>query len=673
MNKNSVGRGMKSLLAVFLMLVAVPPALATETHSAVYWDGLIATSKEAILRDPQSAVAHYNLAVGYLKKGQADIAIPLLQKAHRLDRNDPYALAALGSAYQRKGQPKLAVRAFKKALRLKPDFAKAHGNLGVAYIDQGRLDPAIRSLGKAIALIPEDAMFQYNLGVALLYRGSIRASIAAFKVSIEIDPDYANARHGLGVAYIETRRLRGAADALKDAIRLDWDQAKAHYNLGVVYQLQGDEGAAEAAYREAARLDPDYAQTQSTDEDSMVKRTAETPKAAIMDSGAVPGDRVQITRVGGVRPLHDVNRGRAVFADVMLVGEDKVLVTYQLAGFEEFCQGKSLYFQEFTRDLRSIQPETMVIDVDAEGSIFRTMPNSVGDLGDHKFTVMNDTIYMLTTVPGEPQGRLLRFDTNFRPIDDLFNDANLVRIGDEGRDDRLLDMGFGNDGTHLYAQFFEQPMGARSSDWGAQLYKVNAQLEVIAEAVVQPEQGTFVTGTSIVHVPTGASAERLQLFSPNQDYGNPVRSNIHTFAVNPSDLSQIQESTRVITDAELDVYFPTGADWNQTHQLWVVGYTQEISEGNHGSVVLGTNACARKPVRPSAEEFRELGPSFITVYDAQWRPVTTIPLNDGEYAFRVMLETKGDDIYVVYDEMDKYAWHETSQAKIEHFRIERIR
>jgi hypothetical protein len=34
-----------------------------------------------------------------------------------------------------------------------------------------------------------------------------------------------------------------------------------------------------------------------------------------------------------------------------------------------------------------------------------------------------------------------------------------------------------------------------------------------------------------------------------------------------------------------------------------------------------------------------------------------------------MLETDGDDIYVAYDEMDKYAWRDVSQAKIERFQI----
>jgi hypothetical protein len=84
--------------------------------------------------------------------------------------------------------------------------------------------------------------------------------------------------------------------------------------------------------------------------------------------------------------------------------------------------------------------------------------------------------------------------------------------------------------------------------------------------------------------------------------------------------------------------------------------------------VRGADAC-RGTAQPSGEEYRELGPSFITVYDADWNELQTVLLNDGDHAFRVMLETDGDDIYVAYDEMDKYAWRDVSQAKIERFQI----
>ena len=49
--------------------------------------------------------------------------------------------------------------------------------------------------------------------------------------------------------------------------------------------------------------------------------------------------------------------------------------------------------------------------------------------------------------------------------------------------------------------------------------------------------------------------------------------------------------------------------------------------------------------------------------------INPIYLNDGNPAFRVMLETEGDDIYVAYDEMDLYAWQDISVAKLERFRI----
>jgi len=399
--------------------------------------------------------------------------------------------------------------------------------------------------------------------------------------------------------------------------------------------------------------------------------------AACLTVGA-PGSsggtsQVTVSRVGGVHALHSADRGRAVFADVMLVGDDRVIATYQLAGADAFCEGKSLYFQELDRNLTPTRGETRAIDVTEVGSIFRPNETVPGDLGDHKFTVHGEQIIMLTTVPGEPEARLVRFDTHFTPIDDLTDDGSLARVGDETQEDRLLDMGFGSDGTNLYAQFYNQPEGSSPSDWGAQLYRLDAGLNTVAEAVVHPESGIFLTGTSVVYVPRGqmgATEDRLQSFSPDTEPRADEPSGIHTFAVTADDLTLIPGSTQTIATSSLDLYFPTGADWNETHQIWVVGYTQELVDGVHGSVLSNADPC-RGTAQPPGEVYRELGPSFISIYDPNWVELQTIQLNDGEDAFRVMVETAGDDIYVAYDEMDKYAWRETSQAKLEHYRITR--
>jgi len=168
----------------------------------------------------------------------------------------------------------------------------------------------------------------------------------------------------------------------------------------------------------------------------------------------------------------------------------------------------------------------------------------------------------------------------------------------------------------------------------------------------------------------GATEDRLQSFSPDTEPRADAPSGIHTFAVTADDLTLIPGSTQTIATSSLDLYFPTGADWNETHQIWVVGYTQELVDGVHGSVLSNADPC-RGTAQPPGEVYRELGPSFISIYDPNWVELQTIQLNDGEDAFRVMVETAGDDIYVAYDEMDKYAWRETSQAKLEHYRITR--
>jgi hypothetical protein len=86
-----------------------------------------------------------------------------------------------------------------------------------------------------------------------------------------------------------------------------------------------------------------------------------TPDTGTSDTGGTQGE-ITIGRVGEIHVLHNADRGRAVFADVMLIGDDRVVVTYQLAG-DTFCAGKSLYFQEFDRELTLVKAETLAIDV----------------------------------------------------------------------------------------------------------------------------------------------------------------------------------------------------------------------------------------------------------------------------------------------------------------------
>jgi len=336
---------------------------------------------------------------------------------------------------------------------------------------------------------------------------------------------------------------------------------------------------------------------------------------------------------------HQLNLVRGLFADV-LVKNNSVWTTYQIASDTTLSFGKGLWYKKFDRNLGLLQGQSMGINVFAD----TTFSN---DLGDHQITYMNDTLYIVALIVGHGNGAgVFKYDTTFNKI------SGPVYVGDSTTD-ACLDMGIGNDGTNIYTQFYHVPLTCSIPEcWGAKLYKLNAALDVLDSNVVDPGSGTFVTGTSIVHVPNGqmgATQDKLQIFSTNRDYGNALTVGIHTFA-SDMNLQYISGSPQTIIEEDLDTYWPCGVSWNQAHQLWVVGYTKEVSD----------------TIFPN----EEIGPSYLKIFDPAWNLVDSFQLNLGNNAFRVMTETEGDDIYVVYDEMP-FLHHTVtvSACKIEHFRI----
>ncbi len=361
---------------------------------------------------------------------------------------------------------------------------------------------------------------------------------------------------------------------------------------------------------------------------------------------------ITFDKQGETITLNDLEEGRGLFTSIIPWNNNQeLIVTYQLANFETLSDDKSLYYKRFDRELNLIQEQEMAIDVNKDfwG----------GDLGDHKFLVLDNIIYMVSLILGHDDAGLIAFDHDFNlEVDEpVFHGL----VGEE----KFLDMGFATDGEYFYTQYYHPGKDGEGPDeWDARIYKLNKDLEVVDQTYVEPESGSFITGTSLVYVPKGqmgAEQDQFQIFSTNLDYMNCDRVGIHTFAMDKDSLELIPGSTQTIIEEDLDVYFPVGSAWNEKHQIWIVGYTKEEFEAAHG----GKNPNCKG----SIYENEELGPSYIAIFDSEWNELETIQVNDGNFAFRVMLKTFDDDIYVVYDEMDFMAKAETSASRLEHYKI----
>ena len=123
----------------------------------------------AIALDPNNAKAHHwygDLLIYGL--GDPGAAIPMLQKARRLDPLSPVITVTLGEAYSTSGNLAEGLRYFREALEIDPEFISAFNFMGLGYLSLGDVEMAAYWLEEAANRAPDE--FRANFALAFLYR-----------------------------------------------------------------------------------------------------------------------------------------------------------------------------------------------------------------------------------------------------------------------------------------------------------------------------------------------------------------------------------------------------------------------------------------------------------------------------------------------------------------------
>jgi tetratricopeptide (TPR) repeat protein len=108
----------------------------------------------------------YPAAAAYVRQGQSDLAIPILEKILATSPNDLKARNLLGIALLSAGRKEEAVAQFRKALQTDPSFLPALKNLAVNEMALGQQAEAKAHFERLLKLVPDDS-------VAHLYMGEI--------------------------------------------------------------------------------------------------------------------------------------------------------------------------------------------------------------------------------------------------------------------------------------------------------------------------------------------------------------------------------------------------------------------------------------------------------------------------------------------------------------------
>jgi tetratricopeptide (TPR) repeat protein len=105
--------------------------------------------------DPQSPLAQYHLALGYLAIEHYPQAIELLVPLAEKGLFNTDAHFTLGLAYYGAGDYEQSAESFRKTLALNPAAADAYYYLGLNYMQLGEREQAIRCLKKSLAMVPD--------------------------------------------------------------------------------------------------------------------------------------------------------------------------------------------------------------------------------------------------------------------------------------------------------------------------------------------------------------------------------------------------------------------------------------------------------------------------------------------------------------------------------------
>lgn len=251
----NAGAAVRALSAAVLLVTL---GTLTWRQARMYRD-LETLWRATLERNPESYMAHNNLATILLSRGDLGDAIGHLERALEIRPGHFNSLYNLGAAKRRAGDVEGAITAWQQAVTIQPNDAKVRADLGRALLDLGRVDAAIDALRRAVAIDGGQADYRTALGWALLRTGKQDEARAQFELAARRAPESGDTVYGLAVASFQSGRRTEAIAAFERAIALQPGNAEIWNNLGWAQAEEGRTAEAIENLQTALRLDPEGA------------------------------------------------------------------------------------------------------------------------------------------------------------------------------------------------------------------------------------------------------------------------------------------------------------------------------------------------------------------------------------------------------------------------------
>jgi len=183
-------------------------------------------------------------------------SVGILEKATRLDPENPHTHNALGLAYRCAGLHQEALRSFSIAIDASPGYAPAYLNRGELFLENAKYELALRDFDWAIEQDPNDAAPVAKRGMALLAMRRYEDARDYFTRALELDPAHTGVHHGRALVFHQLGLFRQALSDLNSAIALRPNAAAYWRDRARVRERMGDRAGASGDRAAADQLSP---------------------------------------------------------------------------------------------------------------------------------------------------------------------------------------------------------------------------------------------------------------------------------------------------------------------------------------------------------------------------------------------------------------------------------
>ena len=248
--------------------VAPAPQATSATAAPTESPAILAARMESQLKElrrqveaqvksaPKNADLRMEAARTYLQIGAANLAIPHLEAASRLQPKDTITWVALGDTATLASQLQLAETAYQRAEALDPGNAFVYRGRAQVRVRRNDLPGAAKILRAGITRHSQDAELRASLGNVLILLNQGEAAKKVLEPAIQQNPDHADLHFMLGRAHEQLHHLEAAVSEMRRATELDPRRDDAFGRWGLYEVSLAEYAEAREPLQQAIRLNP---------------------------------------------------------------------------------------------------------------------------------------------------------------------------------------------------------------------------------------------------------------------------------------------------------------------------------------------------------------------------------------------------------------------------------